>query len=59
MGVHNMLTTGYNDQGICQLKQLLSEAFQMKDLGQLSYFLSLEIYLLIEANMLLWLRLPT
>ena len=39
----DMIITGDNFSGIQELKVFLSQQFEMKDLGHLSYFLSLEI----------------
>ena len=41
--VDDMIITGDNLSGIQELKDFLSQQFEMKDLGHLSYFLSLEI----------------
>ena len=38
-----MIITGDDLSGIQELKDFLSQQFKMKDLGQLSYFLGLEI----------------
>jgi hypothetical protein len=42
--VDDMIITGDDSIGILELKQFLSQHFEMKDLGTLSYFLGLEIY---------------
>jgi len=41
--VDDMIITGDDSIGILELKQFLSQHFEMKDLGNLSYFLGLEI----------------
>jgi len=41
--VDDMVNTGSNDAAVFELKQYLSAQFHMKDLGQLSYFLGLEV----------------
>ena len=41
--VNDMIITGDNLSGIQELKDFLSQQFEMKDLGHLSYFLGLEI----------------
>ena len=41
--VDDMIITGDNLNGIQELKDFLSQQFEMKDLGHLSYFLDLEI----------------
>jgi hypothetical protein len=38
-----MIITGNDSIGILELKQFLSQHFEMKDLGNLNYFLGLEI----------------
>lgn len=43
--VDDMVITGDNHIGITKLQQYLSQQFEMKNLGRLSYFLSLEIAL--------------
>ena len=43
MYVDDMIITGNNLSGIRELKDFLSQQFEMKDLGHLSYFLGLEI----------------
>ena len=41
--VDNMIITGDDLNGIQELKDFLSQQFERKDLGHLSYFLGLEI----------------
>ena len=41
--VDNMIIIGDDLSGIQELKDFLSQQFEMKDLGHLSYFLGLEI----------------
>ena len=41
--VDDMIIIGDNLNGIQELKDFLSQQFEMKDLGHLSYFLDLEI----------------
>lgn len=41
--VDDMVITGSHDAIITELKSYLSAKFHMKDLGQLSYFLGLEV----------------
>ena len=41
--VDDLLITGNDESQICKLKSQLSSSFHMKDLGELSYFLGLEI----------------
>ena len=43
MYMDDMIITGNNLSGIRELKDFLSQQFEMKDLGHLSYFLGLEI----------------
>jgi hypothetical protein len=42
--VDDMIITGNDSIGILELKQFLNQHFEMKDLGNLSYFLGLEIF---------------
>jgi len=42
--IDDMIITGDDSIDILELKQFLSQHFEMKDLGTLSYFLGLEIY---------------
>ena len=41
--VDDMIITGDNLSGIQELKVFLSQQFEMKDIGHLSYFMGLEI----------------
>ena len=41
--VDDLLITGNDDSQISKLKAQLSSTFHMKDLGELSYFLGLEV----------------
>ena len=54
-----MIITGYDSAGIRSLQHFLSQHFEIKDLGTLSYFLGLEVisssdgYYLSRLNMLM------
>jgi hypothetical protein len=41
--VDDMIITGDDTVGICNLQNFLCQQFEMKDLGSLNYFLSLEV----------------
>jgi hypothetical protein len=41
--VDNIIITGDDEQGIKYLKENLSKEFEVKDLGQLMYFLGIEV----------------
>ncbi|KAM3321699.1 hypothetical protein P3S67_002850 [Capsicum chacoense] len=41
--VYDMIIIGNDEVGISHLKNLLHSSFKMKDLGKLTYFLSLEV----------------
>ncbi len=41
--VDDLIITGDSDVNISDLKKLLKQKFEMKDLGELCYFLSIEI----------------
>jgi len=41
--VDDLINTGYNDTDIFDLKKLLKQKFEMKDLGELRYFLDIEV----------------
>ena len=41
--VDDIIVTGSNQETITTIKQLLHSTFHMKDLGQLTYFLGLEV----------------
>jgi hypothetical protein len=42
--VDDMIITGNDSIGILELKQFLNQHFEMKDLGNLSYFLGRDIF---------------
>ncbi len=41
--VDDLIIIGYNDEDIFDLKKLLKQKFEMKDLGELHYFLGIEV----------------
>ncbi len=41
--VDDLIITGDNDEDIFDLKKLLKQKFKMKDLGELRYFLGIEV----------------
>ncbi len=41
--VDDLIITGDNDVNIFDLKKLLKQKFEMKDLGELCYFLGIEV----------------
>jgi len=41
--VDDLIITGDRDVDISDLKKLLKQKFEMKDLGELRYFLSIEV----------------
>jgi len=41
--VDDLIITGNNDINIFDLRKLLKQKFKMKDLGELRYFLSIEV----------------
>ncbi len=41
--VDDLIITGNNDADIFDLKKLLKQKFEMKDLGKLRYFLNIEV----------------
>jgi hypothetical protein len=41
--VDDLIITGDSDGDIFDLKKLLKQKFEMKDLGELRYFLSIEV----------------
>ena len=41
--VDDLILTGDSDSGIVEVKGLLEKKFDMKDLGELRYFLGLEV----------------
>jgi hypothetical protein len=41
--VDDLIITGDSDADIFDLKKLLKQKFEMKDLGELRYFLSIEV----------------
>jgi len=41
--IDNLIITGDNDGNILDLKKLLKQKFELKDLGELRYFLGIEV----------------
>ncbi len=41
--VNDLIITGDSDEDISDLKKLLKQKFEMKDLGKLRYFLRIEV----------------
>jgi hypothetical protein len=41
--IDNLIIVGDNDVDISNLKELLKQKFEMKDLGELRYFISIEV----------------
>jgi hypothetical protein len=41
--VNDLIITGDSDEDIFDLKKLLKQKFEIKDLGELRYFLSIEV----------------
>jgi hypothetical protein len=41
--VDDLIITGDRDAEICDLKKLLKQKFEMNDLGELRYFLGIEV----------------
>ena len=41
--VDDLIMTSNNDDSICEIKKKLSTQFEMKDLGELKYFLGIEV----------------
>ncbi|KAG9444835.1 hypothetical protein H6P81_016175 [Aristolochia fimbriata] len=56
--VDDMMITGDHIQGIYDPKRYLSSCFEMKDLGQLRYFLALKFFRLMMVMAFLWLIMP-
>jgi hypothetical protein len=50
--VDDLIITGDSDVDIFDLKKLLKQKFEMKDLGKLRYFLSIEV---IQSPKRIWL----
>ena len=48
--VDDIIVTGSNQETITTIKQLLHSTFHMKDLGQLTYFLGLEVQFQQKGN---------
>jgi hypothetical protein len=50
--VDDLIITGDNDENISDLKKLLKQEFEMKDLGELCYFFDIEV---IQSPKRIWL----